>query len=116
MKVNIQRKFIQLIMLLNLINSKINLYLPKKPTTNLNFIKSLKNILIKDELRVKTIIRKDFKARIILEIIKKLDFKNNLKWLTYDDINYYLQPLLKSSYNIKNEKQVNKKLNEIFGI
>ena len=65
--------------ILESINSKINLYLPKRATTNFFFVKSLSNVIINDELRIKKIIRKDLKTKAILQIIKELDFNNNLK-------------------------------------
>ena len=106
-------KIQQIKQLNQLIHSNINLYLPKQIMTNLNFVKCLSNALIKDELRVKAIFQKDFKARAILEIIKDLDFNNNLKWLSYDDINYYSQPLVKSTYIIIREDKLKNKINVI---
>ena len=39
--------------------------------TNLNFLKSLSNVLINEELRVKTLIGKDFKTKAIYRNTKR---------------------------------------------
>ena len=57
------------------INSKINYYLPKKITNNVDFVNSISKIIINSKFTKNEVIRKDYITRSIISIIKK--FKLN---------------------------------------
>ena len=45
-----------------------------------------------------------------------MDFNNNLKWLTFDEIRSYLQPMIENINNNINEEKLKKKLDELMEI
>ena len=94
MKINIQRKYIRQIIQLNILIQKLIYIYQKKATNNLNFVKSLIKVLINDDLRDKKIIRKDFKTRALLSIIKDFDFNKNMKQISFEEISNYLNYLI----------------------
>ena len=67
------------------INSKINLYLPKKVTSNVDFVECLTKIFINNKFDNKDIIRHDYISRPLIKIIKDKDLNENLQWIKYDE-------------------------------
>jgi hypothetical protein len=61
------------------INSKINFYLPKKVTSNIDFVKSLTNLIVKSKFNNNEGKRKDFITRSIIVIINKFNLNTNPK-------------------------------------
>ena len=76
------------------INSKLNYYLPKKSTNNIDFLNSIMKLLSNSILNDKNIIRHDYVTRSIILLIEDLKFNDNLKWLNYDDLNSYLKKVI----------------------
>ena len=62
-------------------HNKINYYIPKRAITAKDFTISLKNLFIYNLIKDQDIIRKDFKSKAIILLIKHLDLNNQCKWL-----------------------------------
>ena len=82
------------------LNSKIDFYLPKRKTTNVDFINSITNIMINSKFNNKEIVRKDYISRALISIIKKYNLNDNLKWISYADYKQELINILNN--NVKN--------------
>ena len=61
------------------INSKINFYLPKKVTSNIDFVKTLINLIVNSKFNNNEGKRKDFITRSIIVIINKFNLNTNPK-------------------------------------
>lgn len=68
------------------INSKINYYLPKKITNNVDFVNSISKIIINSKFNKNEVIRKDYITRSIISIIKKFKLNETPRWISYYDI------------------------------
>ena len=82
------------------INSRINFYLPKKITNELNFIKSINNILLNDSINNNNNNhRYDYKTRSLLFLIEKEELNNYFKWIKFDMFKHYLRMIIKNNTN-----------------
>ena len=97
---------------MNILIQKLIYIYQKKATNNLNFVKSLIKVLINDDLRDKKIIRKDFKTRTLLCIIKDFDFNKNMKWISFEEISNYLNYLI----NNLTDEESKRKISELLDI
>ena len=66
------------------INSKINFYLPKKATSNYDFINALTKVFINNTFDNKTIKRHDYITRALIKIIKDEKLNDKLYWVSFD--------------------------------
>ena len=89
------------------IKSKLNYYLPKKVTNNYSFIKSITKVLINDSLKDFINYRKEYKTKALLNLIKDLDFNNNIHRINYDIIQKYVKlEINKHMENIKENEMI----------
>ena len=95
------------------INSKLNYYLPKKSTNNIDFLNSITKLLSNSILNEKNIIRHDYVTRSILLLIEDLNFNDSLKWINYDDLNSYLRKVINKFEKNLNQNEVQNYLNMI---
>ena len=95
------------------INSKINFYLPKRLTNNLDFIETIKKIIINSKFNDNEIKRHDYITQSILEIIKIYDFNNNITWIKYETFKKEQIKLMKNEEIIQEEQNLEKLYNEI---
>ena len=75
------------------INSKLNLYLPKKVPNNYSFVNNVSKVLINDNIKDYNNYRKDYKTRALINLLEDLDFNNNnnnLHWITFMEISKYV--------------------------
>ena len=86
------------------LHSKINYFIPKRATTAKDFTTSLKKLFIYNLIKGQDIIRKDFKSKAIILLIKDFDLNNQCKWL---DAKYFYD------YEKKVIMENNKNLNDI---
>ena len=84
--------------------------MPKKVTDNYIFVSALEKVIGNDLLddNVK-IFRKDYKTRTILKLIDKMDLNNNLKWIEYKIIKFYMRQII----NETNEKMEDKDIDNL---
>ena len=84
------------------INSKINYYLPKKITNNVDFVNSISKIIINSKFTKNEVIRKDYITRSIISIIKKFKLNETPRWISYSDFKLELvNIILNNDDNIK---------------
>ena len=57
------------------LHNKISLYLPNKKITNNNFLIAIRNILINNEIKKRSVARKDVVTRTLIEISKNIKKK-----------------------------------------
>lgn len=68
------------------LNSRINFYLPKKPTSNADFINNvLFKIIINSKFTKKNIIRHDYTTSAIINLINDLNLNDILRWIKYEE-------------------------------
>jgi len=77
------------------IHSKINYNLPKKSTTNNDFINTVENIFINEQFKNKKLIRYDYISQNLLAIIDDLNFNKNLQWISYEKYIKYNKFIIK---------------------
>ena len=65
------------------INSKINFYLPKKVTSNYDFINTLSNVFINNTFVNKTIKRHDYITKALIKIIQDENLNDKLNWISF---------------------------------
>ncbi len=66
------------------INAKINFYLPKKVTSNYDFINTLTKVFINNTFDNKTIKRHDYITRALIKIIQDEKLNDKLYWVSFD--------------------------------
>ena len=66
------------------INSKINFYLPKRVTSNYDFVNTLSKVFINNTFDNKTIKRHDYITRTLIKIIQDEKLNYKLNWITFD--------------------------------
>ena len=88
------------------LNSKIDFYLPKRKTTNVDFINSITNIMINSKFNNKEIVRKDYISRALISIIKKYNLNDNLKWISYADYKKELINILNNNVKDLDDSQI----------
>ena len=97
------------------LHSKINYYIPKRATNAKDFITSLKKIFIYNLIKGQEIIRKDFKSKAIMLLIKDLDLNNQFKWIDAKYFHDYEKKVIMENNKGLNDIDINKiytKLNE----
>lgn len=65
------------------LNAKINSYLPKRITTNYDFINSITKILINTMNINENIIRHDYVSKTLIKLINKYKINEKPKWISY---------------------------------
>ena len=90
------------------INSKINLYLPKKVTTNSVFVNCLTKIFINKMFDNKDIIRHDLISRSLIKLIKEKNLNENLQWIKYDEFIKWQKYIIISYEDDLEEDDINK--------
>lgn len=96
------------------LNGKLSFYLPKKSANNYNFVSAISNILSNSLMdQPKTIYRKDYKTKSLIELIDDLDFNNNLSWISYEVIKKYLKKIINEKQDNQSEEQIQKIINFI---
>ena len=105
------------------LNSHINFYLQKEPTSNADFINIISKRLINSKFTKKDIIRHDYTTRTIIKLINDLKLNDNPRWVKYNEyieahkqiINKYESNLMKQNLddliNLINGKDLNKMMN-----
>ena len=61
----------------------------------------------------KTIYRKDYKTKSLIELIDDLDFNDNLSWISYEVIKKYLKKIINEKQDNQSEDQIQKIINFI---
>lgn len=69
------------------LHKKINNYLPKTKTTPYDFIDSIKNILLENEIKFCEVKRFDYVSRCIIIMIETEKLNEEPKWLKYKELN-----------------------------
>ena len=67
------------------INSKINYYLPKKLTSNVDFVNCINKLFINSKFNDSDIIRHDYVTKSLIKIIIDNKLDEHLKWVSYKD-------------------------------
>ena len=94
------------------INSKINFYLPKKVTSNIDFVKSLTNLIVKSKFNNNEGKRKDFITRSIIVIINKFNLNTNPKWINCEEFKNVLTIIIKQNENYDNSNDLELLIND----
>ena len=68
------------------INAKINFYLPKKITSNFNFVNVLTKIFINSKFENKNIRRHDYVTKAIIKLIIDEKLNDNPRWVQFEEI------------------------------
>lgn len=90
------------------INSKINLYLPKKVTSNSDFVNCLTKIFINNKFANKDIIRHDYITRSLIKIINEKNLNENLTWIKYEAIIKMQKNIISCNEDDYQEDDINK--------
>ena len=91
------------------IHSKINYFLPRHISTEYNFINTLNNVLISNHINNSNIIRKDFKSRSLINLIKNESINQKFQWLDNSLFKQYLTNYINNELK-DNEKDENENL------
>ena len=67
------------------LNAKINYYLPKKTSNNLEFVECLSKIFINSKLNDRDIIRHFYATKTLINLIDNFKLNDNPKWIIYND-------------------------------
>ena len=84
------------------LNSKINSYALTSNPNKINFINSMKNIIINDTIKLSEYKRYDFITKSLLLLIEKENLNNSFKWFSYDIFKKYLKLILDENKEIDN--------------
>ena len=98
------------------INSKINFYLPKKVTSNIDFVKSLTNLIVKSKFNNNEGKRKDFITRSIIVIINKFNLNTNPKWINCEEFKNVLTVIIKQNETYDNSNDLELLINDLMDL
>ena len=98
------------------INSKLDYFLPKRATNNLSFLDSISKVIINDEFRSDSIVRKDYKSKSLIYLIEDLKFNDNLNWIKYEMFEKYINIILKKENNNINQEEIKNLFNKLYDI
>jgi len=90
------------------IHQKLDYYLPKRKTTPLDFIESVRNCFINFDIKNTEMERFDIKTRTIISIINGEKLNEKFKWISLDDYKRYLKNIINENKGLSNEIEVNK--------
>ena len=91
-------------------------FLPKRATNNLSFLNSISKVIINDEFRSDSIVRKDYKSKSLIYLIEDLKFNDNLNWIKYEMFEKYINIILNKENNNINQEEIKNLFNKLYDI
>ena len=95
------------------LNSKINFYLPKRPTNNADFVNCIIKLITNSNNLNNDIKRHDFVSRTLISLINKFDLNQTPKWIKYNEYIEENKNIINKGKNIKETSELNEIINLI---
>ena len=96
------------------INAKINYYLPKKLTSNIDFVNCINKLFINSKFNDSDIIRHDYVTKSLIKLIKDNKLDDHPKWVSYKDYMEVHKAFIKVNSNFINDNEIDKFINIIY--